>query len=92
MGAETLSLDTSVALSESSITSRVTWYLVVAQLPLTPEPPDSHETVALVPSELTATLRLMGVLGLVLGVAVGVAVGVSVVVGVDVALADGSGV
>ena len=58
----------------------------MGQLPLTPEPPDSHETVALVPSELTAAWRLMGLLGLGLGVAVGVAVPVGV------ALADGSGV
>ena len=66
--------------------SRVRSYLVVGQLPLTPEPPDFHETVALVPSELTAAWRLMGLLGLGLGVAVGVALGVGV------ALAAGSGV
>ena len=66
---------------------RVRSYLVVGQLPpLTPEPPDSHEMVAPVPAALTATWRLMGLLGLALGVAVGVALGVGV------SLAAGSGV
>ena len=61
---------------------RVRSYLVVGQLPPTPEPPDSHETVAPVPSALTATWILMGLLGLTLGAAVSV----------GVALAAGSGV
>ena len=71
---------------------RVKAYLVVGQLPLTPEPPGAHETVAPVPAALTTTLRLMGVLGLVLGVAVGVVVALADGSGVLVAVAVGAGV
>ena len=70
--------------------SRVRSYLVVGQLPPTPEPPDSHETVALVPSELTATWILMGLLGMIFtGVGVAVAAGSGVFVAVGVAVGVG---
>ena len=65
----------------------------MGQLPPTPEPPDSHETVALVPSELTVTWRLITSLGVVSsGVGVALADGSGVLVIVGVAVGNGVGV